>query len=172
MFRPEQGTGSRAAGVVGRSSVGHRWPRPPRVRGPRRPGPRPRARVDAPTPTAPLSPRALAPSARQCVLASGGTEMCGAWAGVRAGLVRCIPLHPGVRGTRSGGGVEVAGCRGRSPYACLAGWHRGALLGAVMPASGHFLLNRLYPFYNSFTSVNRRGPKWEVERGQVGWVDR
>lgn len=81
-----------------------------------------------------------APSVRLSAPASGGTELYGglgcspSWPG---------PLHPGVRGTRSGGGVEVAGCRGRSPCACLARWHCGALLGAVMPASGHFLLNRL-----------------------------
>lgn len=81
-----------------------------------------------------------APSVRLSAPASGGTELYGdlgcsaSWPG---------PLHPGVKGTGSGGGVEVAGCRGRSPCACLARWYGGALLGAVMPASGHFLLNRL-----------------------------
>lgn len=81
-----------------------------------------------------------APSARPSALASGGTERCGAWA-VLCHLV--CPLHPEVRGTGSGGGVGVADCSGRSPCACLARWHCRALLGAVMPASGHFLLNRL-----------------------------
>lgn len=122
----------------GRSSVGHRWPRPPRVLTPAAARavpehewtPPPRRHCSAPARSLSTS---VCPGIRRD-RAVRGLGCSASWPG---------PLHPGVRGTRSGGGVEVAGCRWRSPCACLARWHRGALLGAVMPASGHFLLNRL-----------------------------
>lgn len=53
-------------------------------RGPRRPG----ARVDAPTPTALLSPRAL-PQYACLPRRPEGPSCTGAWAALRAGLVRC-----------------------------------------------------------------------------------
>lgn len=131
-FRPEQGTGPGTAGMLGRPSVGHRWPRPPRV-------------------LMPAAARAVpehewtSPPRRRCSVPTRclSVRRDGAVLGLGCSATRSGPLHSGVRGTASGGGVDVAGCRGRAPCACLARWHRGALPGAVMPASGHFFLNRL-----------------------------
>lgn len=132
-------------------------------RGPRRP----RARVDTPTPTAPLSPRALPQYA------------CLSW---RPEGPRCV--GPGLlldlawsAASRSEGNKE----RGRRGGCRLPRAVALRLLGAVAPWGSSrccyaslwaLSLQQAFPFHNSFTSINGRGPKWEVERGQVGWVDR
>jgi hypothetical protein len=111
----------------------HRWPRPPSV--PRLAAERaaPPAWGGAPTPTALLGPRAPSvhpPWRRGGLSHAGPGELSD-------------PLRTAADRSEAGGGVGAAGCRGPLPCARLARRHRGALPGAVMPAFGHFLLNRL-----------------------------
>lgn len=119
--------------------VGHRWPRPPRVLTPAA------ARAVPEHEWAPPPRRRSAPARSLSTPVCPGVRRDRAVRGLGCALPPSLSaaLHPGVRGTGSGGGVGVADCSGRSPCACLARWHGRALLGAVMPASGHFLLNRL-----------------------------
>lgn len=126
-------------------------------RGPRRP----RARVDVPTPTALLSPHAL-PQRPEGRSSAGPGLLCDqVWSAA----------------LRSEGNSE----RGRRGCCRLPRSGALRLLGAVAPwgssrrcyASLWALFpQQAFPFHNSFTAVNVRGPKWEVERGQAGWVDR
>lgn len=153
--------------MVGRSSVGHRWPSRPRVLTSAAARavpehewtPPPRRLCSAParslsTPVCPgvrrdravRGPGLLSELAWSAAPWSEGNKERGRRGGCR--LPRAVALRLL--------GVVAPWGSSRRCYASL--W-------ALSP-------QQAFPFHNSFTSVNGRSSKWEVERGQVGWVDR
>lgn len=80
-------------------------------------------------------PRTL--SVRLSAPASGGTSRAGP--GLLCELAwSAAPRSEGNKERGRRGGCRLPLAVALRPCACLARWHRGALLGAVMPASGHF----------------------------------